>query len=50
MIDKPISDILRNTDIELINTQRIMPIASQTDGAMPNEVKTYIDNLIYEKL
>lgn len=30
--------------------QRIMPIASQIDGAMPNEVKAYIDNLIYEKL
>jgi len=36
-------------NMEII-TQRIMPIASQIDGAMPNEIKSYIDNLISEKL
>ena len=30
--------------------QRIMPIASQIDGAMPHEIQAFIDNLIYEKL
>lgn len=30
--------------------QRIMPIASQIDGAMPNEIQAFIDNLIKEKL
>jgi len=30
--------------------QRIMPIASQIEGAVPSEVRTYIDNLIYDKL
>lgn len=30
--------------------QRILPIASQIEGAMPNEIKSFIDNLINEKL
>jgi hypothetical protein len=30
--------------------QRIMPIAKQIDGALPNEIRTFIENLIIEKL